>query len=220
MRQVVASLSVSLVLMGFKCHGLKRLVQLSQRRTELKAALALLQSKVEEEALVMFLEDVDHDATQRQTKVGELASPSGRVYSTMENAAVERCLGMFALFESNNEVATQLKHSATITRLESKYDKATGLQFGFATLEIRAAPVEIAAYFLNCDCRFVLSCNAADPNVIRHEVLEYVNAHHTIVFRRQPRPLCSTRCPDPPPTPQRTRKHAPTHPRTRCADTG
>jgi hypothetical protein len=143
----------------------------------------------------------------------------------MENAAVERCLGMFALFESNNEVATQLKHSATITRLESKYDKATGLQFGFATLEIRAAPLEIAAYFLNPDCRFSLSCNAADPNVIRHEVLEYVNAHHTIVFRRQPAPSAPPTPPGVPrPTissPQRTPppKHARTHARTLCTDT-
>jgi hypothetical protein len=50
-RQVVASLSVSLVLMGFKLSALKRLVQVNQRRTELKECLELLQPKVEEPSL-------------------------------------------------------------------------------------------------------------------------------------------------------------------------
>ena len=52
--QVVASLSVSLLLLGYKFNGVRRLVQVNQRRTELKAALALLpvHPKMEEERLV------------------------------------------------------------------------------------------------------------------------------------------------------------------------
>jgi hypothetical protein len=221
--QVLASVLVSVLLVGLKLNAAKEIVQIGERRAELKKNLAVLLWKLEDEDEEVWIGDVHHDTKEREEKIAALGLASGLVYSMMETAAVERCLGMFALFErqrSNSEAITQLKHGPTIAQLESTYDKATRLQFGFATLEIRAAPLEIAAYFLNCDCRFVLSGNAADPNVIRHEVLEYVNAHHTIVFRRQPRPLCCTRCPDPPPTPQRTRKLAPTNTRTRCADTG
>ena len=52
-RQVVASLLVSVVLLGFKLSALKRLVQVNQRRTELQAALVSLQPKVEAEKLAV-----------------------------------------------------------------------------------------------------------------------------------------------------------------------
>jgi hypothetical protein len=179
-RQVVASLSVSLVLMGFKLSALKRLLQLSQRRTELKAALKLLQPKVEEEALAMFLGDVDHDTAERQARIAEMALPSGRVYSTMENQAVARCLGMLVMFDSNSAGATQPNSSATMKRLETKFDEATRLLFGFAEAEIRADPLLIVAYCLNADGRHV---STPHPNRVRYEVF-HINAHHIVTFIR------------------------------------
>ena len=47
--QVVASLLVSVGLLGFKLSAVKRLVQVTQRRTELQAALVLLEPEVEAE---------------------------------------------------------------------------------------------------------------------------------------------------------------------------
>jgi hypothetical protein len=182
--QVVASLSVSLVLMGFKLSALKRLVQLSQRRTELKADLQLLQPKVEEEALVVFLDDLHHDATQRQARIAEMALPSGLVYSTMENHAVARCLGMFEMFDSNLVGATPLNRSASMVRLETKFDEATRLLLGFADAEIRADPLLIVAYCLNADGRCV---STPHRNRIRYEVF-HINAHHTVTFVRYKAP--------------------------------
>ena len=88
--QVVASLLVSVVMLGFKLSALKRLVEVTLRRTELKAALAFLQPKLEEESAAGWLDDTTHDAAQRHARIGEMASPSGRVYTAMENAAIER----------------------------------------------------------------------------------------------------------------------------------
>ena len=81
--QVVASLVVSAILLGFKLSALKRLVQVNQRRTELLEDLALLQPKLDDENLAMFLEDVDHDTEQRQARIAEMALPTGRLYSRM-----------------------------------------------------------------------------------------------------------------------------------------
>ncbi len=183
-RQVVASLSVSLVLMGFKLSALKRLVQLSQRRTELKAALKLLQPKVEEETLDMFLDDVDHDTAERQARIAEMALPSGCIYSTMENHAVARCLGMFDMFDSSSAGATQPSRSAAMERLEIKFDEATGLLIGFAKAEIRADPLLIVAYALNADGRHL---STPRPNIVRCEVF-HINPHHTVVFFRYKAP--------------------------------
>ncbi len=99
---------VSVVLLGFKVSALKRLAQVVQRRTELNAALALLQSKVENEALAVFLDGVKHDKAQRECRTGELASPSERVYTPIEITALEKGAGMYSAFESNSEQATQL----------------------------------------------------------------------------------------------------------------
>ena len=166
--------------MGFKLTAPKRLVQVNQRRTELKAALELLQPKVEEEALAMFLENVAHDAEQRQARIAEMALPSGLVYSTMENHAVARCLGMFDMFGSNSAGATGPSRSATMKRLETKFDEATRLLLGFAEAEIRADPLLVVAYCLNADGRCV---STPHPNRVRYEVF-HINAHHVVTFIR------------------------------------
>jgi hypothetical protein len=178
-RQVVASLSVSLVLMGFKLSAVEGLVQVNQRRKELIAALELLQPKVEEEALVVFLDDLHHDATQRQARIGELASPSGRVYSTMENGAIETLFRMLRPFEGSSE---------STNRSETKHDAATGRLYGYAEVEIRADPLDIVAFMLSADSRYSQSSNAANPRMVRFDTLEHINAHHTIVFLRHKLP--------------------------------
>jgi hypothetical protein len=139
---------------------------------------------VEEEDLAMFLEDVDHDTEERQARIRSLASPSGRIYSTMENHAVARSLGMFDVFESNSTGTTQLNCSATMKRLETKFDEATRLLLGFAEAEIRADPLLIVAYILNADSRCL---STPYPNVVRYEVF-HINAHHTVNFLRYKAP--------------------------------
>jgi hypothetical protein len=93
--QVVASLLVSVVLLGFKLSALKRLVQVNQRRTELKAALVLLEPKVETEKLAVWLADVEHDAKQREERIAAMDSAAGRVYTTLEAELLAKVVDMF-----------------------------------------------------------------------------------------------------------------------------
>jgi hypothetical protein len=182
-RQVVTSLLVSVVLLGFKLSALKRLVQVNQRRTELKAALVSLQPKVEAEKLAVWLADVEHDAKQRKDRIAAMDSAAGRVYNTLEAELLAMGVDMFAVFEASSAGAKQLTHSALIMYSETKLDEATGLLLGRAAAMVRATPQEIVAYLLNFDSRFIQS--TIDPTVfVRYELLHNVNAHHAISFSR------------------------------------
>jgi hypothetical protein len=183
--QVVASLLVSVLLLGFKLSALKRLFQVTQRRKELETALSLLQPKLEEEDLAAWLDDLDHDTEHRQGLLGQMALPSGRVYSMMENGAVESCQRMFTLFNDGSASATKLKRPAAIQRSETKHDEATRLLFGFAEAEIRADPLDIVAYMLEyASSRRGQTQAAGDSSVVRYECLERVNPHHVVIFAR------------------------------------
>ena len=181
---MVASLLVSVMLLGFKLSALKRLVQVNQRRTELQAALVLLGPKAEKEELAVWLDDVTHDMAQRQARIAEMASPSGRVYTTMENAAGARCAGMLEWFDSSSEGVTRLRRPVSIMRLETKQDPATRRLMDRVEANIRADPWDVVAYILNLDSRIVQSVTAADANLVRFECLGAVNAHHTVGFGR------------------------------------
>jgi hypothetical protein len=182
---VVASLLVSVVLLGFKLSAAKRLVQVNQRRAELTSALVLLQPKLEDEDLAVWLDDCDHDAKHRQARISEMALPSGRAYGTMEMQALERCQGMFDLFDGSSGTETQLKLSAAVKRTATKYDGATRLLLGFSEAEIRADPLSIVAYILDYPgSRVGQTEAAANPNKVRAECLEHVNPHQTIGFAR------------------------------------
>ena len=182
--QVFASLLVSTVLLGFKLSVAKRLVQVNQRRIELQEALSLLQPKVEEEELAVFLADVQHDTSQRQAWIAEMASPSGRMYSTTEIEALEKCSGMLEWFDSSSDGVTQLTRPVSIMRLETKTDPATRRLMDRVEANIRADPWDVVAYILNLDSRVVHSVTAADANLVRFECLGAVNAHHTVGFGR------------------------------------
>ncbi len=182
---MVASLLVSVLLLGVKLGALKRLVQVKQRRTELKTDLTLLQPKLEEEDLEAWLDDLDHDKEHRQGLLGQMALPSGCMYSTLENAAIERCQRMFALFDGSSVSATHLKRPATIQRSETKHDEATRLLFGFAEAEIRADLLDIVAFILDfASSQRGQTLAADDPNVVCYECLERVNPHHVVIFAR------------------------------------
>ncbi len=182
-RQVVASLLVSVVLLGFKLSALKRLVQVSQRRTELQAALVLLEPKVEAEKVALWLADVEHDAKQREDRIAAMDSAAGRVLDTLEAELLAKGAEMFAVFEASSGGAKQLEHSPLIMYSETKLDAATGLLLGRAAAMVRATPQEIVVHMLNYDSLYMKSIN--DPTVvIRSDAVEHVNAHHTIVFNR------------------------------------
>ena len=169
--QVVASLLVSVVLLGFKLSALKRLVQVNQRRTELKANLGLLQPQVEAEELDAWLADVKHDAKQREDRVAAMDSAAGRVYNLPEAELLAKGADMFAVFEACSAGAKQLTHSATVMYSETKLDEATGLLFGRGAAMVRATPREIIAFCLDYDSRYFQS--TSDPTVwVRFEVLE------------------------------------------------
>ena len=178
------SLLFSVFLVGIKLTAAKEFIQVLERRKELKVMLSLLRGVLHDEDTAVWIDDVVHDAKQRQDRTAAWASPSGVVYSEAENAAVERCLRMFALFDSGDGDTTQLPHSASITRSETKYDDAARLLLGRAEAEIRADPLEIILFILALDGRFVTSVDAANPTVVRAEVLATLNAHHTVFYGR------------------------------------
>ena len=182
--QVVASLLVSVVLLGFKLSALKRLVQVNQRRTELKAALVSLQPKLEAEKLAAWIADVKHDALQRLKTINAIEQASNQVYTAAECEMVERGEAVFAQYDRSSAPVTQLKRSATITRSETKLDEAGRLLLGRAEAEIRASPPDIIAYQLNYDGRHIQS--DWNPAVsVRSEMVARVNEHHTIIFNRK-----------------------------------
>ena len=180
---MVASLLVSVVLLGFKLSALKRLVQVNQRRTELKAALVLLQPKVEAEKLAVWLANVEHDVNQREDRIAAMDSASGRVYNTSEAELLAKGAGMFAAFEASSAGAKQLTNSETVTYSETKLDEATHHLLGRAAAMVRATPQEIVAHLLNFDSRFNQS--SFDPSDERVELIEAVNAHHNVLFHRK-----------------------------------
>jgi hypothetical protein len=175
---------VGVLLVGIKLTSARDIVQLIERRKELKANLSLLRRMVEDEGLRSWLDDVAHDNAQRQGWIGEMALPSGRVYDAMENGAIAKCLGMIALFDSNPASVTPLPHPATVARFETKQDAASNVLLGLAELQIRAPPLDIVAYILNLDSRFMESENAVDADLVFAKVLETVNPHHRIWFNR------------------------------------
>jgi hypothetical protein len=187
---VVASLLVSVLLLGYKLSALKRLLQVTQRKTELKAALELLQPKLEEEGLSVWLGDFDHDKEQRQSRIGEMALPSEFGYSTMESESIAECSAVFD--DSPCRMTRQHNLHASMKRLVSKLAivKYDGRD---EPVVIRAAPQQVVAYILNYGGRYLQSLhadadaqplNTVDARIVRSEVVERHNAHHTIVFSR------------------------------------
>ena len=181
--QVFASLLVSTVLLGFKLSAAKRLVQVNQRRIELKAALVRLEPRVEADKLDAWLADVAHDKKHREDRIAAMDSAAGREYNISEAELLKKGANMFAAFDASSAGAKQLKHSASVLYSETKLDAATGLLFGRAAAIVRATPQEIVAHMLSFDSHFNQS--TADRTVwVRSEVVEHVNAYHMIAFNR------------------------------------
>ena len=180
---------VSVLSLGCKLSAPKDLIAAIQRRKELKDNLGIVRRVTEAEALVHWLDDVAHDIAQRQGLIEAIESASDHIYNRTESALFQRGMGMFAAFESNDAGATQLKCPASIQRLETKHDKASGLLFGRVEAEIRATPQEIVAYMLNYDGRHLTSDPESDPaSTVRREVLEIVSPFHIIIFNHKKSP--------------------------------
>jgi hypothetical protein len=181
--QVLASLLVSVLLVGFRLNAAKEILQTIERRKELKTNLALLQRRLEEEDLVTWLSDAFHDAKKREDRIKEMESVCGLSCSTVENEMLQKAAAMFEVFDSSSAGVKLLEHSETVLRSETKLDAATGLLLGRAVAIVRAAPQEIIMYLLNYDSRCIQA--DFDPAIwVRSEVLQHVNAHHTTFFVR------------------------------------
>ncbi len=180
--QVLASLLVSVLMVGFKLSSAHEIVQLIKRRQELKVNLSMVRRLLEIEDTKAWIEDVEFDKKQREERIAELESASGQAHDLLEDALIAKGDAMFAVFEASSAGATKLKHSALILYSETKLD-ATDLLFGRAAAMVRATPQEIIAYCLNCDSRYMKSTTDATV-VFRSEVVEHANAHHTIIYTR------------------------------------
>ena len=181
---MVASLLVSVLLVGIRLNAAKEIVQIIERRKELRTNLSLLKKSLEGEETVAWINDVKHDAKQREDTIAAIESASGRSCSPFENSLIEEGLGMFDRFDQSSGAFAKLKHSVTVERSETTLDEATGLVLERETAEIRATPQEILAYSLNFDGRHIQSdWNPATS--VRSDLLERVNSHHSIIFTRR-----------------------------------
>jgi hypothetical protein len=191
LQQVIASLLVSVFIVGVKLNSAKEIVQTIQRRSELKANLALLQRPLETEALDLWLSNIAYDAECRQNRIVAIESASRRQYSMLEAEVIEKGAGMFDAFEGSSAAVTQLVHSATIVRSEMK-DTPSGF-LGRAEAEVRCSALEVMAYGLNfCDSRVWGQVRATDDNTVRSEALA-AQDHHTTTFTRVRAPGMSDR---------------------------
>ena len=144
-----------MLLVGVKVTGAKELVQINERRKELKANLVLLQAVLEDENKIAWIHDVTHDTKERMHLIAELSSSlSSLSYSLMEEELLKKGADMFAAFEASSAAVKPIKHAATIMYSETKYVKATGLLFGRTAAMVRAPPQEIVAHMLHFDSRF------------------------------------------------------------------
>ena len=191
---MVASLLVSVLALGFKLNELPLIVQMNQRRNELKANLILLQRQLELEDLVIWLDQTALDTAHRQEWIAamESALASGRLsHSNMENDTIEKGLGMFAAFEASSLPAAQQNLSGSILRMETKLDAASGRMLGLVEAIIGTSPREIVAYMHHLDSRHIRS-NMNPAMDVCLKVLEQNNDHHTTTFIRKKSPIAGT----------------------------
>lgn len=130
-----------MLILGFKLTVPTEIVQLNQRRKELKANLAMLRRQLEGVHLKAWLDDVFNDVKTRQAKIDAMDLASRDAFSATENEAIERCMRMFALFDSYSGTKhARMRRAAGSRRSETKHDLASGLLLGLAEAEIRASP--------------------------------------------------------------------------------
>ena len=125
--QVFASLLISVLMLGFKLNTVKEIMHSTERRKELKGNLVVLRNHLMGEDRASWLDDVSHDAAQRDARITAFESASGKVYTAAEVNAIETGEAMFAAYEANSACVKQVEHSATIERAETKCDAKTGL---------------------------------------------------------------------------------------------
>jgi hypothetical protein len=181
-RQVIISLLVTVLAFGIKITALKDFVQTYQRTKELEGNLDLLQRRVEDEELVAWLGDGVHDNTEREKRVSAIVAASNAPFTSAESDAIEKGIAMFAAFDGSSAGVKQLKHSATIDRLETRHDVVTGLLLGRAEAVIRATPLDLVAYCLNYDSRHNQS--TWNPNMYVASKVLRVGERHVVIFNR------------------------------------
>jgi hypothetical protein len=181
--QVLASLLVSVVLVGVKLTAARELVHIVERRKELKGNLALLQGKLEGDDLADFLDDIAFDTAQRQETIDELSSE--QVLTAAEGVAIDKGEAVFTQYGNSSAPVTQLKLSQTIARSETKLDEAGRFLLGRAEVEVWASPQELVAYALNYDGRHIQSDFNPAVDACMPRIVAKVNNHHVIVFSRK-----------------------------------
>jgi hypothetical protein len=139
----------------------------------------------EAEALAHWLEDVAHDEQLRDNRIAAMEASSVRVYDPHDTEAIEKGKALFTLFDSDSADVKQLMHSANVERLETRYNKQSGLVVGHAEVFIRATPQQLVAYMLNYDNRHNTGPELAHPSSVRSEIVQVVSPFHIVTFNRK-----------------------------------
>jgi hypothetical protein len=180
---VLASLLVSILLIGMKLNAARDIAVLVERRKELKTNLLLLRRRVQDEDKDAWLDNIVHDTAQRQEIIDEIGPAYDQVHSTAERVTIDEGMAVFSQYDSSSAPVTQLKSSAAVTRSETKLIEA-GRSLGRMEAKVCASPLEIIAYILNYDSHHARSCR--DPAFdVFSKMVERVNDHHIITFSRK-----------------------------------
>jgi hypothetical protein len=181
-RMVVASLMVSVLLLGKKTTLGAQIVRTVNRRKELHRNLELLMYHLEEEDLQDWLHAVAKDQEDRDQKVRSLQS-STEQYTPLEIATITAGLGTLGGMSSAVGKINR-KHGDTVELAYTRFDKESNRLIGEVRAVIRgASPELLTAYMMNP----VSSHNKLLVQAIttRMEILEQISVHHAIFFNEK-----------------------------------
>jgi hypothetical protein len=128
-----------------------------------------------------WLNDVEDDADWRNAMVEEMRK-GGHLYTEEEAALIAHGAAQLDAFAKGEGKVRSLKHSKTVKVARVRHNETTGQIVGEVECVIHgASPHELVAYLMHFDSKINKSLLSSEVDV-RHETLEVLNLHHTVVF--------------------------------------
>ncbi len=164
--KVIASLLITVLLIGLKLGSLKEVITVLHRQKELEDNIRLIEEQIEDQALKAWSDDVKYDEEGRDRRIVAMQS-SGILHGEVENKALEQGMAMLSLRNRGGVAVTKLSHEETLLSKQLEVDPTTGRVIGTAEAIIRGAgPERIAAYMMEFSSRIIRSREDPEVDVI------------------------------------------------------